>query len=483
MKKRILSLVMAVAAFASVAGCGTKEDDGNKVTEISWYVPAVLEGKDVQEVLDTANALLAERYGLKLNLNCVDNGNYNSKMQVMNAGREEYDLVFTSNWTNDFYKNVSNGVFYDISKDLPVYAPKLYESMSEAEKQAVTFDGGIYAVPNWQIQAKSTALLFDKERLESTGMTLDQINSLDDVTAYLRKVHEIAPDCNIISDFWSALTFYNGINEIVEEGLPPAIYFNKDGKPQIINQYETQEFEDYVKLRHQWTAEGIATNKYDPNVKASNKDVRREPFAVSIYKPGIEADYKKSVGYDVVGKPFSEAVLSTAGINAALTGVSATSKHPQDAVRMLEVMHTDKEIYNLICWGIEGKHYNKISDNKIEITEGAGYSRIPNWEMASIANSYLLSSAADDVVEKTEEYNNSAKASPIIGMQFSVDNIATEMANCRTVVNEQLQMLELGLTDDVDAKLAKFREDLKISGVDSMIEELQKQLDEWWATK
>ena len=129
------------------------------------------------------------------------------------------------------------------------------------------------------------------------------------------------------------------------------------------------------------------------------------------------------------------------------------------------------------------KNCNNIDCGNIEITEGAGYSRIPNWEMASIANSYLLSSAADDVVEKTEEYNNSAKASPIIGMQFSVDNIATEMANCRTVVNEQLQMLELGLTDDVDAKLAKFREDLKISGVDSMIEELQKQLDEWWATK
>jgi len=41
-------------------------------------------------------------------------------------------------------------------------------------------------------------------------------------------------------------------------------------------------------------------------------------------------------------------------------------------------------------------------------------------------------------------------------------------------------MLELGLTDNVDESLAKFRNDLKISGVDNLMEELQKQLDEWW---
>ena len=66
-------------------------------------------------------------------------------------------------------------------------------------------------------------------------------------------------------------------------------------------------------------------------------------------------------------------------------------------------------------------------------------------------------------------------------MGFAVDNskFKTEYANCTNVIAEQSEFLELGLTNP-DTGLDKFINDLKTAGSDKIIEECQKQIDEWW---
>ena len=61
------------------------------------------------------------------------------------------------------------------------------------------------------------------------------------------------------------------------------------------------------------------------------------------------------------------------------------------------------------------------------------------------------------------------------------ENVTLEVANCKSVVSEYLEMLDLGLYGP--DKLAEFNQKLKTAGVDTIINELQKQIDEWYATK
>ena len=56
--------------------------------------------------------------------------------------------------------------------------------------------------------------------------------------------------------------------------------------------------------------------------------------------------------------------------------------------------------------------------------------------------------------------------------------ITAELANCQTVINEQLAMLVFGLIP-ADEGLDSLRKGLKDAGVDKVIAEYQKQLDEW----
>ncbi len=481
--KQIIAICLAAVLVLSVCGCQNKEKSGNEDNTVTWYLPGILEGNDKDLVMDTVNQKLQEKYGLKLNMVFIDGGNYTQKLQVINSSREEYDLCFTSNWTNDFQKGISNGSWYDISKDLDKIAPTVKSSVTEGAWKSVTNNGAIYAVPNWQVQAKSTALNIPEENLKLTGWDINDINNLEDLEKFMKDLNAIDPGRNKVGSIWNSMLFYYGLEELVGANVPAAIYFNKEGKPTVVNQFATPEFKDYVMMRRKWVQDGLITNLYNDAKNTAKSSKITQPFTVHIYKPGGEAELNASNVVKFKSRQFSDALLSYAGIASTLTAVSSTSKNPQNALKMIEIMHTDKEIYNLIAWGIEGKHYNMVGDNKIEVIPNSGYNGVSNWSFGSTANSYILSTKDDDIIEQTRKFNDDAVVSPVLGINLDISSVETEIANCITVVNEQREMLELGLREDAEGSLNKMLKDLETSGVDRLISELQKQVDAWWASK
>ena len=483
MKKCIKGLASILAGMMLLSGCGGGgSENGDKIETVTWYIPTLITGNGKQAVMDQVNQLLEEKYKMRLDLIGIDGGNYDQKMQVMNAGQEEYDLAFTSHWTNHFYSNVANGAFYEITEeDLKTYAPKTYASMSEEIWNAAKVNGKIYAVPNWQIQTRATGINAPAEMLEKVGMTIDQLNSMENITTYLEKITAQDPECNKLEQMWTQLMPYNEMLEVYEEEMPGAIYFTKQGKPEVFNQYETQEFTDYVHMRQEWVERGLSVDSYLPDSKAGDKEIKQCPLSVHVYKPGSAEEVSQSAGYRWETTQFSQAVLSSSGVTAALTGISATSKNPQAALKMIEIINTDAEIHNLLSYGIEGQDYEKTSENQIRIKEEKEYSGIANWLTGTVANTYLLETQSPTTWEETKKFNDEAILSPILGFNADLNNITVQVSNCKTVIKEYLEMLDLGLSDD--AKLAEFREKLKTAGVDDIINELQQQIDGWYAAQ
>ena len=479
-KKITKALSVFMAASMLLAGCGADTQNEDTPT-LTWYVNTLLTGNGKEAVFTKANELLKERYNLQLEVVGIDSGNYDQKMQVMNAGRDVYDLAFTSHWKNDYFSGVANGVYYELTEEeLKKYAPKTYESMSDEIWNAVKVDGKIYAVPNWQIQTRATGINIPTEFIELTGTDINNIKTVDDITEYLRAIIAKKPECNKIPGFWTQLLPYYGMVEVYEEGMPGVIYFTKEGKPQIFNQYDSQEFLDYVALRHQWIDEGLCVDKYLPDSKSSTKEKKEQPFMIHVYKPGVEGELTKSKGYDWSSAQMSQPVIATSGVTAALTGVSATSKNPQAALRMIEVLNTDSEIHNLLSYGIEGVDYEKTSEKQIKKLDNKQYSGINNWTMGTVANTYMLDTQSPTVWEDTKKFNDEAVTSPLLGFNADITNLTLEIANCKTVINEYLGMIDLGLYDD--AKVEEFRSKLKQAGADKIMTEIQSQIDEWWET-
>ena len=479
--KKLAMVLATIMMMLSFSACGTskKSADGG-ITEITWYLTGVREAADNQMVLDEVNRLLAERYQLKLNPIFVDEGSFNQKMNAINASGEEYDLVYTSSHRNSFYQNVTHGCLADLTELLPKYAPKTYASMPEKTWECVKNEGKIYAVPNWQVQAKAAGLFIDKDVLDKSGVALDELNSIDALETYLGNVAALGTNVNYMGSLWDRIIYNYGMQPLSIG--PAAVRYKKEGKPEIINMYDTDEFSDYVKMRKEWIEKGWITREYSKGTYYTDKNIRRSLGYLQIYNPGLEVAVSKDKGYEIVQGKFSDAVFSADGVQAALTGVSATSKHPEEAVKMIEVMNTDKDIFNLMLFGIEGKHYTKIDDNYISFIDGAKYDRIPCFLIGSQRNAYLVEGQPANLIEQIDELNNSAYVSPVNFINFDVTAIETEIANCTTVIKEQLSNLDIGYYDDYSA-VEKFRNDLKTAGADEIIKELQRQVDEKWEDK
>lgn len=478
--KKFISIVLVLVMALSMCiftGCGGDESEDG-ITTITWYIPGVLEGADVGDVMAKVNELLAERYQLKLDLICIDNKNYNSKLQVINAGQEEYDLFYVK---QNFSECIKNGVLTDITDMLPEIAPETYKALDKNNWDAVTVDGRIYGVPNWQVQAYAPGIIGDKSKYDTAGVNPADINSLEDITEYLTKIHEIEPDTNIIDPWWETMAFYYGFETVMGKN-GGAIRTRAEGKPKVINQYASKEFKEYITTRRQWVEDGIVADYYENNHGMEKKGIQRSPMGVFFYKPSVAAENSLSRGYPCVGEQFGDAVITTGGIRATMTGISTTSKHPKEALKMIEVIYTDAEIYNLLCWGIEGKHYTKGEDGKITIVQDSGYDRIANWKIGPVYNSLLLSNQEDSVYEETKEFNESAIPSPLLGFNFDSNPVSSELANIGTVINKELQTLEMGLVDP-EKGLKEFLHDLDVAGFQKVIDEMQKQIDEWWKTK
>lgn len=200
------------------------------------------------------------------------------------------------------------------------------------------------------------------------------------------------------------------------------------------------------------------------------------------YKPGVEAEESARAGYDcVMATAATEPYISTNSVIATMYGVSATSKHPKETLKYLELINTDPYAMNLVSYGIEGKHYEKTGDNNIKLIPNSGYSHGQAWALGNVFNTYTLEGQPEDVWEQTKELNDSAKTSPILGFSFNPEPVKMEITNVSKVVKEYESLV--GGELPVEETNAEFLEKLEVAGVDKVLEEMQSQIDAFLTEK
>ena len=78
--------------------------------------------------------------------------------------------------------------------------------------------------------------------------------------------------------------------------------------------------------------------------------------------------------------------------------------------------------------------------------------------------------------------NDTAERSIAYGFCFDGYEVEAEMAACESVIEKYALALESGSVD-IDSVLPQFLDELKAAGIDKVVAEAQKQLDEFIAAK
>jgi putative aldouronate transport system substrate-binding protein len=444
--------------------------------------------KDLQTVQDALSKLVKEKINATVTLTPIEPAAYDEKIKLKNAAGEPYDLVFTAPWTNNYFLNVANGNLVALDDLLMKHAPGLWGSMTPATWEAARVSGKIYGSINQQIFVKPWGIYPRQDLWAKYSQDISKVEKFTDLEPYLdtikTKEQGITPTDKLgmyYHEFWGY--------DPLDDGAFIAIKAD-DPDLKVFNTYESDGYKQTVEWMFRWWSKGWVPKDEVP--AAENLAAwRAGKYAVGahVIKPGQAAEEKVRLGHDFLFKSLTKNILTTAGCTATMNGVSVTSKNPERTVMLLELLNTDKVIYNTMCRGVEGKHWEWVDKAKEVVGMPQGmtpetnpYNLSQDWMFGNQFLAYYKNAAQVGSWEETAKLNKDAKPSAALGFTFKRDNVKTELAQVTAIKNEVGKVLDRGAVDPAKT-LPEYISKLKQAGIDKIAEEMQKQLQEWKATK
>lgn len=518
MKCKFVSLVLVIVFVltSTLAGCqksepkvkGTQIDSSNTETDsndstksadelepvvLKWYI-AGSEQPGLSEVVDEFNKRIKEKINATVDITLTDWGSYQQKMQLMIASGEEFDLCFTSYWLNNYLQNVGKNAFIPIDDLLKEYSPNAYKQIPEKIWDTVRVKGKIYGFINYQIACHQPVIFINKKYAEKYNFDASTVKTIADIEPFLQEIAKNEPDklpINLNSGNSSLDTlFYDSeikIEELTGRRIPGAIKID-DSTATAVNQFKLDEYYNIFKLAKKWHDMDF-WRKDLATVTDTSAERKAGKFVIETggtYKPGVEGDLAAQIAgskpSDWITVTFGEPYLGSNQGAGTMHAISKTSKNPERAMMLLELINTDKELYNLLCYGIEGKHYKKIDENHVEPVENSTYNPNIDWEFGYQFNAYYKKGVKEGTWEETIELNEAAKPSPVLGFSFDSEPVKSEIAKCQAIVDEYVPLLATGSVE-LDKYYNEFIEKLEKAGSEIIVAELQKQIDEWKKTK
>ena len=453
--------------------------------ELSYFYGTRVVFQDLKLVQDEMNKILLERINATIQLNPIEWAAYSDKMNVKNAAGEKYDLCFTSNWANNYYQNVKNGILEDLTEALPKWAPKYYGGLNPAAWKVVKVKGAIYAAPNQQIWASVAGPICRKDLAEKYGLNLDQVEKLEDMEPWQDAI--VKGEEGKVIPFWPGYNlWWMSLWNLDSPGYGAVTYNDPDIK--VRHLWDDDQWKACLKLTKKWFQAG-----YFPKEQPPRSDIYtwakagKCAWLIHTAKPGVGLEMKASTGYEHVAKILEKPHKLGSGPVATMYGVNKKTSSLEACCRYLELVNTDKPFYNLLCKGIEGKHWVWVNKEKEVIgfpegltAENHPYNPNSDWEFGDQFNAYYVDEAQVGAWDETRKLNNTAV--PVVTAGFVLDRepIKNELAAIDAAAKEFDDMY-YGIMD-YEKVLNDYISKMKAAGADKVKEEVQKQIDAWKAS-
>ncbi|WP_438434447.1 ABC transporter substrate-binding protein [Gorillibacterium sp. sgz500922] len=452
--------------------------------------------KDEKQVEDAINKILEAKINAKLDIMPVDWGSWDNTKNLKIASREKFDIMFTAQWRN-YATDTAKGAFLPLNDDslkdvgnlLDKYGQGIKESLDPAFLSGSQINGKNYGVPTDKELAAQGGIVYRTDIADELGIDMSQVKKPEDLDAVLKIVKEKKPNITplFLKDGENFNSHYMASFDTMGDDGTPGMVFKNGTDTKVVSKLDTDVYKNNLKLTRDYMKKGyinkdaaVATISTQDAMKAGNVFM-----TVQSLKPGKDMEMAGQIG--MVGKlkqiAFTEPTISTGDTAGSMLAISTTSQDPARAMMVINLLHTDKELNNLLNFGIEGQHYVKVSDNIIKAGPSADkYAPGAAWMFGNQFLNYILESEAPDKWDQFKAFNKSAKASPALGLTFDATSVKTEVAACKDVMKEYDATLDTGSADP-DTILPKYIDKMKKAGADKIIAAKQQQLDAFLASK
>lgn len=488
--KGALALALAgICAIAPLTGCGKKDASG--MPTIHWYMIKAIDTMEHQEEIEKlANEKFEKECGVKVKFHFLDNAAWSDKMNVMINSGEEFDICFTASWTNKFIDNARKGAFMDVTDLLEEYGQDIIAKSDPRVWDAVTVDHKIYAVPSQAPMSSSSSIVYKKDVVDKYNFDYKSVKKLSDLEPLLKAIKADNP-----SSYPLLQTASGGIAGYIDpeysddqiSGLnfseSQQKFVNTAEIPGTVERWQT--LSDFYKKGY-IPADAATRTEYLADAKTGKYTVLRATGAYTESGEKSSAQY----GFPCVETYMGNSSITNGVVTSSMSAISATSKHPEEAMKVLNLVWKDSDLSNLLAYGIEGTDYvideERSTEEMKSIKPNAGKDQ--KWAvwhnyLGPLWDQWDSTWNRKEALEQMQAENQKAEVGSTLGFYFDNSDVSAECAAVASTVKEYTANLNVGCVADVDAYIEEYKAKLKQNGIDKIIEEANRQYDEWKANK
>ena len=488
---RFVSMLLAIVMALSV--CGFSAAEGYEKVVFSYATFNNIPTNEVRASVEEAiNAITREKIGVEVELMPISIWEYSSAVSRGLQGQDKIDVFQT---LGDFNVAASTGMALDITDMIDTLAPETKEIVGEDWLNACTFKGKIYGIPTMKPIALTPMVVYRKDIADELGLDFSNVNTPADLTDILMKVKEGHPEMTPVAAV-------NAGNIGLQLTVPDTDYLSDDyytpkgvimnDELTVVDFYATDAFRAVCDLARDWYKNGLVMKD-----AATTSSTAAELMSTGNYFCYIasysypEEDTAASISaqagnFPLGAKIVGSAFLDTTAINALTWCVSSTSDVKEAALKFLNLTFSDKEIVNLLIYGIEGRDYVQVGDGTVKYPDGQDAGTVPYTAQLScgtLGNFFLMYPMVGTDPASLDwelEQNKTAKTSAAMGFTFDNSSVKSQYTAVSNVISEFLPGLVCGSVDPAD-DIPEFLEALEDAGLGDIIAAKQAQLDAWAA--
>ena len=457
--------------------------DTSKEVELVMYIisdrPA---GQDVVD--ENLNKLLKEKLNCTLKINWLGWAEYVNKYPLLFSSGEQFDIAYASSTWLNYVAMAQKGAFKNLDELWPKYAPENYAATSETAKQLATVNGSYYCVPTQLATYSAFGMIYREDLVE--GSDWDGVmETYEDVEEYCDLVKELHPEMEPIDQYQTTPFWYYTYmgyegQQYVDRNYHYMWFDPYEENPHIITPWEYEGTMDFLKMMSRFSEKGFFTKSALSDTDSQKQETGKAALRIhnvdnyaqiATLHPDWDIKYANFVK-NVSHLPFTTDSMV----------ISNTSKNPERAMALWNLITTDQEVYDALMYGVEGMTYELNESGQYMLLDTDLYSTSAMWAARTNELNRNQAGTPEDYDTMRKEWDDAIVPGEgperFAGFVFDTTNVTSEISACANVQQQYWWPLELGYVD-AESGFAEYEEKMKAAGIEKIVEEAQRQLDEY----
>lgn len=436
--------------------------------------------EDLLLVQEEINKITRSEMGIEVELKVFEFREYKRALQTRLIDNKQLDVVLL---LNHIYAEANiRDQLVVLNNIIDQNGKGIIDAVGRNTIESCKLNGKIYGIPNIRGYATGyDGYVLRKELVDKYKIDVEAIKTIKDLEDVFEIIKRNEPDLTVLVPGTRTLLYHHGEYDKLGGNIFGVLpNYGQDDK--IIDLFQTQKYMESLEMIRSWYLKGyLQDDILTDSVKLEQKITEGKIFAYTQFgKPGVAQQEQTYYGVDMEFVQIGETAIGSEAISKCLWGITKNTISQEKSIQLLNLLYTNSDIMNLLCYGIEGKHYVFTDDTHIKQADDLEreYTMGNTWSMPNQFITHIWEGNSLTLWDDLRTIQEGAIKSKGMGFIFDIVPVYKEYMAVQKIYNQYSIILENGLVDP-KVYLPEMREALGQAGLESIIIEKRRQYEKW----